>query len=710
MRTVLGKFCRSNIERDKSFTVGGEEMDVHHSIGALRLEDDDHCTPAQTNSMVSGVRWRKYVWVFLPVSFLTISFLFPGEDSTKQVAEAAPPIVRQKTQPLNKDWLEVHWVLRNKCNGCHRANTDQQDFSTYETVMGIAAHMDEPIVIPGNPEDSPLWQYVNWNHSFAADSDAPDEPSMPPEKKEDWLTAEQLETMYRWIKSGALEYVLPDHCNTSPLLETDFVSAKECAQCHPTQYEEWSRSMHAYAQHSPVLEAFTLTMVERTGGTIGTFCTRCHTPIGVSIGETASMRNVHRSRISMEGVTCVVCHRLERPFYKASGRLPVTAGLVTEGCTFGPFSDPVNPDGSAHEAAGNPQLTKSSFCGSCHDVTSPQGVRLEEAFSEWQNSPAAKEGVSCQDCHMGPIPGVPVKAWERVLGKAAVVPGVDPALMPDRPLSNHSFVGPDYSLLPDTEFPEKLDWMYEQDYRDQKNLTPHQRETLTQLRIKNRQQLATARNLRYELLKNAAKISVEHPESARKKSKTKIRVDVTSTTAGHNFPTGFTAERQVWVEVRLLDPFGKQVFASGDFDDNYDLRDEHSHAVEMGHLNRDRHLLNFQSKFTVLTAQGTERSVIIPVNRDLSPLNVIRPSTEPAQSFGRPSVFRIAKGSLPPLQTVGQTYPIRLPDCSGQYSLIVRLNYRNLPPALFDKIGISHLKHLIETVVIDEYRCVIDVE
>lgn len=655
---------------------------------------------------------RPFVWCWLlgPFSLLTISFLFPGGSSHEQVAEATPPIVRQNTVPFNKDWLEVHWVIRNKCNGCHRPNTDQQDFSTYESLMAINPSLEEPLVIPGRPEESLLWQYVNWNHAFDAESDAPESPHMPPDKKEDWLTKEQLETLYRWIKSGALEYVLPDHCDTRPLLETDFVSAKECAQCHPQQYEEWSRSMHAYAQHSPVFEAFTLTMVERTGGTIGTFCTRCHTPIGVSIGENASMRNIHRSRISMEGVTCVVCHRLEKPFYKASGRLPVTPGLVNDGCMYGPFSDAVNPDGSAHAATEGQHLTKSSFCGSCHDVTSPQGVRLEEAFSEWQNSPAAKEGITCHDCHMGPTPGLPVKPWQRPIGKAAVVPGVDPALIPDRPLSNHSFVGPDYSLLPDTEFPEKLDWMYEQDYRRTDQLTPHQKETLTLLRIKNRQQLATARNHRYQLLKNAAKISVDHPDTARRNRKVKVHVDVTSTTAGHNFPTGFTAERQAWVEVRLFDPQGRQIFASGDFDDNRDLRDEHSHQVEAGQLRRDRHLLNFQNKFTVLTAQGTERSVIIPVNRDQAPLNVIRPIAEPAQSFGRPSVFRIAKGSLPPLQTVGQTYPIHIPDCPGRYRLFVRLNYRNLPPALFDKIGISHLKHLLEVVVIDEYQCDIDVE
>lgn len=685
-------------------------MDDNQQSQRMNCAEDRNAHPELQRFAITQLATVQSLWLMVPACLLLCSFLFPGGKETQQTVDAAPPIVRDNTYPLNKDWLEVHWVLRNKCNGCHRPKTEQHDFSSYQTIMGIGPHSDIPVVIPGKPEESLLWQYVNWNHQFDPNSDAPEAPYMPPEKKEDWLTEGQLETLYRWIKNGALEYVLPDHCNTRPLLETDFVSAKECAQCHPRQYDEWSRSMHAYAQHSPVFEAFTLTMLERTGGTLGTFCTRCHTPIGVSIGETGSMRNVHRSRISMEGVTCVVCHRLEKPFYKASGRLPVTPGLVNEGCFYGPFGDPANPDGSAHAATDAHHLSQSSFCGSCHDVTNPQGVRLEEAFSEWQNSPAAKEGISCQDCHMGPIPGVPVKDWARPVGKAAVVPGIDPNLLPDRPISNHSFVGPDYSLLPDTEFPEKLDWMYEKDYRNTSALTPHQRETLTQLRIRNRQQLATARNLRYELLKNAAKISVEHPDCAIRAAKLKVRVDVTSTTAGHNFPTGFTAERQAWVEIRLFDPNGNQVFASGDLDHNHDLRDEHSHAVEAGEMPYDRFLLNFQSKFTVRTAQGTERSVIIPVNRDLAPLNVIRPNAEPAQSFGRPSTFRVSKGSLPPLQTAGRTYPIRLPDCPGNYRLVVRLNYRNLPPALFDKIGISHLKRLLEIVVIDEYQCTITVQ
>ncbi len=308
---------------------------------------------------------------------------------------------------------------------------------------------------------------------------------------------------------------------------------------------------------------------------------------------------------------------------------------------------------------------------------------------------------------MGPVQGVPIPEKRRPLGRAAIVPGVDESQLPLRHLTDHTFAGPDYSLLPDTEFPHRLDWMYEVDYRDLDRLTPHQQATLRDLRLRNRASLKIAEQKRYELLRNAARIQVSHPKSALAGRRIEIRVDVRSIFSGHNFPTGFTAERQVWISLDVRDPAGRPIFTSGDLDHNQDLRDEHSHDVLAGHLGHDKHLLNFQNKFTALTNRGTERSVVISVNRFLSPLTILRPATGIAASFGRAPDFRIAKGSLPPLTTIGQSYPVTLPDCSGAYHVGVRLNFRHLPPTLLDHVGTPHLKHLLEIVVLDEYRGVI---
>jgi hypothetical protein len=627
-------------------------------------------------------------------------------------AQAAPPhtIRTDVEHPFDPDWPDVQLILAQKCNACHRPGTEQSDLTDWEAFVDLELDSGR-LVVPGDPQSSTLYEYVAWNHDESPNSGLPDEPMMPYDEA-DWLTGGQLETLARWIRNGALKYRLPETCSTRPMLEIDFPSAKECKTCHPKQYTEWSRSMHAYAQHSPIFEAFQLTLQERTSGTIGTFCTRCHTPLGTALGENGQRRNVNRSRLSMEGITCVVCHRMERPYYKASTRRHVVPGKLNDVCMFGPFDDAVSLEENSHESRKSVSIRSSAFCGACHDVTTPEGVRLEEAFSEWQNSPAAKQQLTCQHCHMGPVQGVPTLECDRPLGHAATVPleGGREFKTPLRPLSDHTFAGPDYSILPDTEFPEKLDWMYEKDYRQTHLLTSYEKRTLNDLRRRNRRQLRIANEKRYELLRNGAALSVAVPDCAACGDRVDIRVAVRSKFNGHNFPTGFTEERQLWVSVEVCDSFGVPVFSSGTFDSNDDLRDEHSHAVEAGEVPWDRHLLNFQSKFVALTNRGTERSIILSVNRHLAPLNILRPAPGPAAAFGRPDSFRISKGSLPPLATVNRDYPVRLPKTPGEYAVRVRLNYRHIPPNLMDEIGLPHLKHLLETVVLDEFETTLTVQ
>ncbi len=634
-------------------------------------------------------------------TLIVITFWF--SDSRLPETVGAPPIMRNLQHQYDPDWPEINYILRHKCFCCHNNHSKQSNLSNYSELMKAVDEEGKKLIVPGFPDQSPFVECIDWNSEELVDSKLNEEPSMPLDSKE-WLTTGQIKKVKRWIKNGALEFRLPGTCNIKPLTELDFPSAKECKTCHPKQYEEWSRSMHAYAQHSPVMEAFAQTLQEKTGGTLGTFCARCHTPIGTALGENGVIRNVHRSRISREGVTCVVCHRISKPYYKSNVRMNIEPGKRELACIYGPFENDAHSKMNGHPSKKQNYLKDSAFCGTCHDVTTPRGVRLEEAFSEWQNSPAAKQGVTCQNCHMGPIQGIPIKDCERPRGYAAVVPGLDPTLLPLRHLSDHTFAGPDYSLLPDTEFPHKLDWMYETDYKDQENLTNHQIKTLKQIRLINRRQLEIANNKRYELLKNGARIHVHVPKQAEAGKKIKVRVDVESTTAGHNFPTGFSAERQLWVEITLCDPAGRPVFQSGNLDSNMDLRDEHSQQVEHGMIRRDKYLMNFQNKFVGQTHRGTDRSLLLPVNRHLMPLNVLRPSSEIPASFGRRSTFRIAKASIPPLATISKKYPMRLPKIAGVYCLKVRLNFRHLPPGVLDGLGIPHLKNLLEIVVIDQFE------
>ena len=99
--------------------------------------------------------------------------------------------------------------------------------------------------------------------------------------------------------------------------ESKFPSAATCGTCHPKQYKEWSVSQHSYSQLSPVYLSLSSEINELSSGSNGDFCLRCHSPIGANLGESPFMSNLDRHPTSREGITCVVCHRLNKTYNKS---------------------------------------------------------------------------------------------------------------------------------------------------------------------------------------------------------------------------------------------------------------------------------------------------------------------------------------------------------------------------------------------------------
>ena len=172
---------------------------------------------------------------------------------------------------------------------------------------------------------------------------------------------------------------------------------------------------------SPVFNAMHGKILKLTNGTNGDFCIRCHTPVGMNLGEPEFMSNIDRNPTSREGVTCIACHRVNQAYGKISGRLSIVEGDLTEPI-YGPSGDNAELDRIIEESnvitdpnrVGRKihrksnaffQLTTAGQCGTCHDVTLVNGFRLEEAFSEYKSAPASRRGITCQDCHMGVEPG-----------------------------------------------------------------------------------------------------------------------------------------------------------------------------------------------------------------------------------------------------------------------------------------------------------------
>merc|ERR1711916_46265 len=116
----------------------------------------------------------------------------------------------------------------------------------------------------------------------------------------------------------------------------------------------------------------------------------------------------------------------------------------------------------------------------------------------------------------------------------------------------------------------------------------------------------------------------------------KFKVVVSNGTDGHGVPTGFDAERLVFLRVTLTDANGDVLFKSGDLDPNGDLRDTHSLYVHNGEIPLDDQLFSLQSKFLTRNIRGGEREQIIPMNVSIDPLPFVRPETRSSGVYGRP--------------------------------------------------------------------------
>jgi nitrate/TMAO reductase-like tetraheme cytochrome c subunit len=503
-----------------------------------------------------------------------------------------------------------------------------------------------------------------------------------------------------------------------------YPTAAQCGQCHKQIYEEWSSSQHAYSSISPMFHAFEQKFQELTQGTVGTFCVRCHQQVGTQLGENRETPLWARSQISHEGVSCITCHRVKEQYGKVNGERRVEPGKIFDPvygsgeqsvlkdilANKGTYSVKTSKDGRGTDIHNgmmtNPQLTKSEFCVSCHQVAVNLGIKLEIVWDQYRDSPARQAGVSCQDCHMGKVPGKPngyATAPSAVVGGKEINPG--------RKHANHRFIGPGYSIAHPGIFPHNTkakafsikDWL-QFDWRagwgtndfegkvasgKSKVNFPKRwadaldREDARQILEENLAKLDERYALRRQVMENGTKIDGPYIQGEPKVGRSlAFSYNIKNLNTGHNLPSGsLGAQPQLWVNVALVDPDGKNVWESGYVDSNGDMADLHSLEVAAGKIKIDQQLVNFQTKFLTTNVKGTDREMYLPVNFDIDPLPHLRPPQIPTTVLNHPPLVRMENHSLPPLGEKQATYqvPGNLIKKPGKYRLAFRMRSRAEP-------------------------------
>ena len=514
--------------------------------------------------------------------------------------------------------------------------------------------------------------------------------------------------------------------------EEAYPSASKCAPCHQKIYDEWSMSSHAYAAISPMFHKFEQ-KINDLAPTIGGFCVRCHISVGTALGEPRDLPLWERSRVSLEGVTCITCHRVSTAYTKGqNGERRIIPGDIHQPM-YGPIGgagvQEVVEDAGRYKVATNPtergkdihtegikftQLSQSEFCASCHQVAVNLGIKLEVVWDQYRDSPAHAEGVTCQDCHMSQTPGLPTGYAQ---GPAAVING-EP-IGPDKDQHNHTFYGPGYPIAhpgifphnPDAEnwtvdewlqFDYRSDWGKEEweDMIEDEELAiafpdtwedRDDREEAREIIEANLEKLEYKRQLRFETLENSSKVDGPFFNSTPAAGETlAFHYTITNLNAGHNLPSGsLGAQPEIWFNVALIDPDGNNIWESGYVDSHGDMADLHSLDVLAGTLPHDDQLFNLQTKFLTTNVKGTDREMYLPVNFDVDQLPFLRPPAQPVTVINHPPFVRMEGRSLPPLASRDAKYsvPASLMTKPGTYKLAVRMRSRAEPIYFMKFVG-----------------------
>ena len=293
------------------------------------------------------------------------------------------------------------------------------------------------------------------------------------------------------------------------LTRQELMDPEQCSACHPRHYEEWAGSMHAYAADDPVFRAMNQRGQRESGGELGAFCVQCHAPLAVREGATRDGSNLDELPAHLKGVTCYFCHNAIHVGEHFNNDVKLANDTTLRAALTPPVSSP------AHDVSYSPYLDSNrresaELCGSCHDVVTPAGARLERTYREYSQSLFGRldEGFeTCAGCHM---PG-------RV-GRAAELDAA-----PERTVHDHLWPGVDVALSP---------------FRS----------------------LGTQRRaVECELSFNTRIRSVVHDGLGT------FTIE-SETSAGHRQPSGAAQDRRLWLEVVAYDAQESVVFESGRID------------------------------------------------------------------------------------------------------------------------------------------------
>lgn len=358
-----------------------------------------------------------------------------------------------------------------------------------------------------------------------------------------------------------------------------FSGSGNCTLCHqssgtantsPTgadisQPTTWRGTMMAHAVRDPYWQATVAAEVRRFPAlreVIEDKCTNCHAPMGhaeAHAGGTPAyaLATATGDPLASDAVSCTLCHQIEPDNFGTvegySGGFLISQTRVT----YGPFANPVGQamqSISGFAPVHGAHMSRPEHCGTCHTLFTPYvdntgavaGEFPEQTpLLEWRASVYPAQGQTCQTCH---IPQEPAAS------PVATLPPNVPARSPRR---QHHFVGGNAFMLRIMRDNAAAIGATADAVHYDSTIARTERQLASAVRLTGRSELLAAQSI----------------------VRTTVRVE---NLAGHKFPTGFPS-RRAWLRVVVRDGGGRQVFSSGEVNDNGEIEGSDDDTIEPHH-------------------------------------------------------------------------------------------------------------------------------
>jgi hypothetical protein len=327
--------------------------------------------------------------------------------------------------------------------------------------------------------------------------------------------------------------------------------------CHVQIVHEWKSSAHRWSAMDKLFQGIQSVMAEQNGPESTRYCGGCHDPISLFSGSknifVEDLTGLHGYN---EGVSCLSCHSIQETDLQGNANYVISqpaaylwqwkdegAGRVVRDFLIRTYPD-------EHNRLSKRMYKSPKYCAACHkqfideEINRVGWVQLQNQYDNWAASMWNVEGdptktIECRECHM-PL----VESTDPSAGDPA-----DYNRSPDDGRHrSHRFIASNM-LMPAML---QVDGWEEQ-------------VELTERWLQGDLEIPEIRDKWAE--GPIVQVALEAPETVAPGGTIPVRVVLTSSKVGHDYPTGPLDIIQSWVELTVTDDAGNVVFSSGAVDD-----------------------------------------------------------------------------------------------------------------------------------------------